>query len=374
MSLTKRLVQFSQDIGFDLIGITPVTPSAQQSLYRDWVQKGYAGEMGYLQRNIAKRINPSLTAPGARSVISVAMNYYTAPEIPEDGEIRGWVSRYAWGDDYHHILEARLFQLRSFLRAEDSTEQRNGERVYVDTGPVLEREIAARGGIGWQGKNTNLLSRSIGSWFFLGEVFTKTEFEYTGPTTAHCGSCTKCLVACPTRAFVGPYVLDARRCISYLTIELKGSIPRELRPLMGNHIFGCDICQEVCPWNRKVKPTTEKAFSPRPDLVAPPLLPLMNLSEEEFRERFRRSPIKRAKRRGLLRNVAVALGNSKNPRAIPALANALHDPEPLIREHAAWALGQIGGIEAKRLLEQNRGRETEPAVRMEIEQTLAEMS
>jgi epoxyqueuosine reductase len=167
--------------------------------------------------------------------------------------------------------------------------------------------------------------------------------------------------------------LDARRCISYLTIELKGSIPRELRPLMGNHIFGCDICQDVCPWNSKAKPTREKMSSPRPDLVAPPLIPLMNLSEEEFRERFRRSPIKRAKRRGFLRNVAVALGNSKNPKAIPALARALQDPEPLIREHAAWALGQIGGVQAKQILEQVRSHETDPTVRAEIAQTLGEM-
>jgi epoxyqueuosine reductase len=268
----------------------------------------------------------------------------------------------------------------------------------VDTGPLLEREVAARAGLGWVGKNTNLLNKEWGSWFFLGEVLTSLELDYDQPATAHCGTCTRCLTACPTGAFIAPYVLDARRCISYLTIELKGPIPRDLRPLIGNLIFGCDICQDVCPWNIKhARPTgvpkvpkvpkvpeardhgsritdhgspPEPAFQPRPGLDAPELIPLLKLTPEEFNEKFRSSPIRRAGRRGLRRNVAVALGNSGDPAAIPTLCEALHDPDPLIRGHAAWALGRLGGKEARLALEEALEVEEDEWVREEIEEAL----
>src|SRR5262249_24084058 len=218
------------------------------------------------------------------------------------------IACYARGDDYHDLLGAKLAALLAFVRAEAGEEVAG--KAYVDAGPLLERDLAARAGLGWFGKNTMLLNRRLGSYFFLGALLLGVELEADGPTTAHCGTCTRCLVACPTAAFVAPYVLDARRCISYLTIELKGPIPRELRPQVGNWIFGCDICQEVCPWNRKAPPGEEPALLARAGLDAPELMSLLRMTEEEFRTRFKGSPIKRAKRRGFLRNVAVALGNS----------------------------------------------------------------
>jgi epoxyqueuosine reductase len=245
-------------------------------------------------------------------------------------------------------------------------------RVFVDSGPVLERNFAGVAGLGWIGKNTNLISPTKGSWFFLGELFLSIPLVYDKPMRDRCGACDLCLKACPTQAFVGPYVLDARRCISYLTIELKGWMPRHLRPLIGSHIFGCDICQEVCPYNVKAGPTGEAAYEPRKGLLAPELLGFLSLNEEEFRCRFRGSPVRRAKRRGFLRNVAVALGNSGAPEAVPALAQALGDHEPLVRGHAAWALGRIGGGDAKRALRERCETEVDAQVRIEIEQAIAE--
>ncbi len=291
------------------------------------------------------------------------------PEIWNDAA-NGRISRYAWGDDYHDIVEPKLRALQAWL--EERVGRARIGRSYVDTGPVLERPMGVAAGLGFQGKNTLLIHPKQGSWFFLGEILVDVELSYDEPIKAGgCGSCTRCQVACPTAAFSGPYVLDARRCISYLTIELKGPIPRELRPLMGNHIYGCDVCQEVCPWNRKFGQfAPPDRFNARDDRVAPALLGLIALDDDGFRERFRHSPIKRAKRRGLLRNVAVALGNWGDPRAIPALANALHDHEPLIRGHAAWALGRIGGDTARAALEQRRSVENDSWVLEEIELAL----
>jgi epoxyqueuosine reductase len=396
-------------VGFDLAGVADAAPAATGGAYRDWVTEGMAGEMGYMARNPERREDPRVVMPEARSIVVVALRYRPAevassgvaltpqPPLPILGEgepvgkqpvysplpglgegqgvragsqqrqpppLRGQVARYALGDDYHDVMLDRLRTLLAEIRARYGAEVVG--RPYVDTGPLLERDLAQRAGLGWWGKNTNLLHRDLGSYFFLGALLLGLELEPDTPTTAHCGTCRRCLVACPTNAFVAPYVLDARRCISYLTIELKGPIPRELRPLMGTWIYGCDICQEVCPWNRKAPATDEPAFQPRGDLAAPELIPLLRITDEEFRERFRGSPIKRTKRRGLLRNVAVALGNIGDPAAVPALREALSDPEPLVRGHAAWALGRLGSPEARAALEAAISKETDAYVRSEL--------
>ncbi|HEV2131442.1 MAG TPA: tRNA epoxyqueuosine(34) reductase QueG, partial [Longimicrobiaceae bacterium] len=295
------------------------------------------------------RQDPALVVPGARSAVVVARNCYPEHEhqsVDEDPS-RGIFARYARNDDYHEILKPRLIELQEWINAELVPV---GGRAYVDTGPVLERELAARAGLGWFGRNTMLIQPQKGSYFFLGVILLDVELAYDAPFERdHCGTCTSCLDHCPTGALLGrdergAPVMDARRCISYLTIELKGPIPRELRPLLGNRIYGCDICQEVCPFNnnRFVQLTDESAFWPRQGVHGAKLIELMGLSQEEFSRRFKGSPVKRAKRRGLLRNVAVALGNWGSPEAVPVLSEALLDDEPLVRGHAAWALGRIG--------------------------------
>ena len=370
--LTYDLKAEARGLGFDLVAIAPAAPPPHADALDAWLSAGHAGEMAYLARNAAKRKEPGLVVAGARSIVVVGVHYRAAEPDPLlwNDPSRGQISRYAWGDDYHDVLDPRLRRLQSWL------EQRIGRaqigRSYVDTGPVLERPVGVAAGLGFQGKNTLLIHPQQGSWFFLGEIVVDCELLYDQtPVRGGCGSCTRCQVACPTQAFAGPYVLDARRCISYLTIELKGPIPRELRPLIGNHIYGCDVCQEVCPWNiRFGRFASSDLLQARDDRVAPSLLELIALDDEGFRERFRRSPIKRAKRRGLLRNVAVALGNWRDSRAVPALARALGDHEPLIRGHAAWALGQIGGDEARAALQERLVIETDDWVSEELDLAL----
>jgi epoxyqueuosine reductase len=369
-TLTERIKARGTALGFDVVGISPARPPAHGETFAEWLRRGYHGEMAYMARTAGKRLHPGEFLPWARCVVSVALNYNTPYTREAEGRgIRGWVSRYAWGDDYHDVMQAKLERLLESVREAAGPEVQG--RVYVDAGPVMDREAGARAGIGWFGKNTNLLSMKVGSFFFLGELFLNLVLEYDRPVRDRCGQCRLCLDACPTHAFVGPYVLDARRCISYLTIELKGVIPHELRPLMGTHIFGCDICQDVCPYNTKVKPTKEQAFQPRAGLHAPELIPLLSLTETEFRSSFAGSPILRAKRRGFLRNVCVALGNLKRPEAVSALARTLRDdPEPLVRAHAAWALGQIRTPEADTALHEAHARELDPTVLSEIDSAI----
>jgi epoxyqueuosine reductase len=365
-SLSSQVKQAAQHLGFELVGISPVKPPPHERSFAQWLRDGFAGELGYMKRTESLRREPRELVPWAVSVISVGLNYYKPLPRPESMKNnRGWISRYAWGDDYHDVMRAKLKALHD--RISDLHGASVQGRAFVDSGPVLERDFAGVAGLGWIGKNTQLISPKRGSWFFLGELFVDLPLVYDRPMRDRCGRCELCLKACPTSAFVGPYLLDARRCISYLTIELKGWMPRHLRPLLGNHIFGCDICQEVCPYNVKAEETAEKAFGPRAGLHAPQLIPLLSLSEAEFRQRFRGSPILRAKRRGFLRNVAVALGNTGSIEAVAALIHALDDQEPLVRGHAAWALGQIGSASALEALQRRLSLETDSDVCAEID-------
>ena len=372
-TLTQQIQQRANELGFELVGITPATQSETIARYRQWVESGYAGKMGYLERHLPLKADVRQLLAEAKSVISLAMNYYTLdpPKALADDPARGQISRYAWGDDYHDVIRQRLAELVDFIKQTAETELKT--RVCVDTAPIIEREYAQKAGIGWIGKNTNLIHWRSGSWYFLAEVLISIDLESdTPPLRGSCGTCTRCIEACPTDAIIEPNLLDSRLCISYLTIELKERIPKELRPKIGNLIFGCDICQEVCPWNSKAVPTDEPAFQPRDGNLAPKLLSLINMTQQEFSRRFKGSPIKRTKRRGFLRNVLVAIGNWGEPRAVPALKTALTDNEPLVRSHAAWALGKIGGNTAKQILQTQLTVETEQEVITEIQDAILE--
>jgi epoxyqueuosine reductase len=369
--MSRRIVDEARQLGFDLVGIMPPTPPTTLERYQTWLASGFHGEMAYLARPdaTAKRADLSLIQPGLKSVVTVGASYHTVALPPDlrDDPSRGIFASYAWGEEYHEWFVSRLHRLATFIQG--LCGKAVAYRAYVDTGPVLERELAVRGGLGFVGKNTNVIHPELGSWLFLGELLLAIELPATQPSPDQgtCGGCTRCLDACPTGALAAPYVLDARRCVSYLTIELKGVIPRELRPLLGNRIFGCDICQEVCPWNRRfARPTLEPAFQPRHNALAPLLLDLLALDASAFHRRFRPSPVKRAKRCGLLRNAAVALGNWGDRSVVAPLAKALGDDEPLVRGHAAWALGQIASSQAQLALAQALTAEADPWVREEI--------
>jgi len=415
VSLSLAIKEHALHVGFDLVGIAPLVPARDLVFARQWVERGYGGEMRYLKN--PRRDDPRRILPTAKSVVCVGLVYndphaYSTEVVQAEGSRqkaegsgkehvpRGWISRYAWGEDYHDILRARLERLRVVLeRLVPGVET----RIFVDTGPIVERAFARYSGIGWMGKNTCLVNEAKGSWFFLGVMLTSLELEPDLPAPDRCGSCTACLEACPTGALVEPYVMDASRCISYFTIELKGSIPEQFRPAIGGNIFGCDICQDVCPWNwtgrsqesgvrsqkssgqlsvvrgqqRKVATTMFPEFQPlrldlpgyksrsgegttspapntqnrEPDtrhltpetlsLFNPPLEALTSFSEEDFRRLFANSPIKRAKYRGWLRNLCVAMGNSGNPRFIPWLQKIRELADPIVREHAEWALKRL---------------------------------
>jgi epoxyqueuosine reductase len=334
-----RVKEVARAVGFDLVGIAAAEPPPGLAAFAGWVARGYAGEMGYLTGQVEKRSDLRAAFPWARSIVSVGLQYDTPhPYSTEAPPARGWISRYAWGDDYHDVMKAMLLRAIERLQAEAGPFE---ARAYVDTGPIVERAFAAAAGLAAWGKNTCLLHPEHGSWFFLGEIVTDLDLAADAPRADMCGSCTACLEACPTGALPAPYVLDATRCISYLTIELKGAIPEGRRGGVGRHAFGCDICQDVCPWNRRRRLRGGAAFEPREGAVAPDLAELAALDEASFRERFRSSPVKRARRRGFLRNVSVALGNAGDAGHRPLLERLAHDEDPVVREHAGWALGRL---------------------------------
>jgi epoxyqueuosine reductase len=332
--------------GFDLAGIAPAQDFPELAAFPQWVEQGRAGEMQYLaardEFGQLKRASLKSAAPWARSVIVCAKNYNTAsPRTSHPHEPgSGWISRYAWGDDYHEHLLAALRRVEAEVaRAIDDPQLRTWS--YVDTGPVIERVFAKYAGIGWLAKNTCVINQQIGSWMFLGVILTSLRLPPSLPAPDRCGTCTRCLEACPTSAFTGPYQLDARRCIAYLTIEKRGEIPEELRDGIGRHVFGCDICQDVCPWNRKAPASTAPEFQSRPGLVNPSLEWLATITEEEFRATFKGSPIKRTKRSGIRRNAVIALGNTGDPSWLPLLEKLAKDEDTVVAEHARWAAAKI---------------------------------
>lgn len=361
-ALSSRIREQALRLGFFKVGIAPAGPLPHGEHFRSWLDKGLHGEMHYMERQAPKRQNPGLLLANARSVIVLALNYYTGT-MPADAPLKGRVSRYAWGEDYHAAVRNRLERLLGFIQSQEPSAQ---GLCYADTGPVMEKVWGAQTSLGWMGKHTNLITRDRGSWFFIGVILLDFELEYDCKGKDFCGGCRRCVQACPTGAIVAPYVLDARLCISYLTIELRGPIPRPLRSLIGNRIYGCDDCQEACPWNRFAVATPEKGFHPGEGGFMPDLVPLIHITPEEFRHRFKNSPVRRATRDGFVRNVVIALGNSRRDETVPVLEAALQDASPLVRTHAAWALGQIATAGACRILESARAKETETAVLEEI--------
>jgi len=328
--------------GFDLAGIAPVADFPELAHFPAWIAAGHAGEMTYLQaRDQAGRLQRAAlltTFPWARSVVACAINYNTAQpystELTDPG--RGWISRYAWSQqDYHQAVMRRLRAVETSLRAALAAPLET--RCYVDTGPVVERICARYAGVGWIGKNTCILHQKLGSWLFLGVILTSLELQPDLPAPDRCGSCTRCIDACPTAALIAPYQLDSNKCISYLTIEKRGPIEENIRSGVGRHVFGCDICQDVCPWNRKAPFTTAAEFQPRDRLVNPALAWLAEMTTEEFREKFRGSPVRRAKRTGLRRNAVIAMGNSGNSKFLSLLEELANDEDPVVAEHARWA-------------------------------------
>jgi len=374
--ITATITQAATDAGFELSGVAPVHDSPELEYFPHWIAEGHAGEMNYMaardEHGRLKRASLAHAAPWARSVVVCAMNYNTAQpystQVQESS--RGWISRYAWSrHDYHDALMLRLRKVEAALR-HASTDKDLITRCYVDTGPIVERVVAKYAGIGWIGKNTCILNQKLGSWLFLGVILTSLDLEADHdpdsqlplPAPDRCGSCTRCIDACPTHAFIAPYQLDSNKCISYLTIEKRGALPEdeELRAGMGRHIFGCDICQDVCPWNRKAPVTQAEEFQPRPELVNPPLEWLAEMSAEEFRQTFRGSPVRRAKPAGLRRNAVIAMGNSGDRKFLPLLERLAEDEDEdeVVAESAAWAIQKLAAIQIKK---KDRSGECDPA-------------
>lgn len=362
--ITEALKRRAAELGFTLQGVCAAVSPPGAARLDEWLARGFAGDMRYLEERRPAYSHPEHVLQGARSLLMLAMPY-SGGEPKEPGPTDGRVARYAWGaQDYHDLIRPRLHQLADYLR---ELAPGAATRGVVDTAPLLEREFAQLAGLGWVGKNTLLLNRTAGSYFFLAAILTDLELHYDQPhRTDHCGSCTACLDACPTAAFPEPYVLDASRCISYLTIEHRGPIAEALRNDIAPWLFGCDICQEVCPWNRREsgQPLTE--LQAIDELNPVDCAALFDLSEEEFRRRFRHTPLWRAHRRGLLRNAAIVLGNQADPAGLAALSKGLNDHEPLVRGASAWALGQLRSSAARRELERRRAVETDDEALSEI--------
>ena len=361
---TRELKTAARRLGFDLVGCCPATAPPGIDRFRLWLDAGYAGKMGYISGRAQAYEHPCHVLKDAKSILMLGLNYRTdEPKTPHSGQ--GRVSRYAWGSaDYHDVIREKLNLLANHLR-----ELVAGVRVrgVVDTAPLLERDYASLAGLGWIGKNTLLLHRKLGSWLFLAALLMDIELDYDEPfQTDHCGTCRACLDACPTQAFPRPYVLDATRCISYLTIEVKDGIPPNVRSDMGEWLFGCDICQEVCPWNQHAPLSEESCFRPDPELNPLELASLFDLDDEAFRNTFRHLPLWRPSRRGILRNAAIVLGNQKAAGAVQALTKGLHDPEPVVRAACAWALAQTGPSNIVDVLRKRLRIEPDDDVRDEI--------
>jgi len=366
--LRRWVDEAASDAGFDLVAVASAEDFAsdrEEALRR--IDAGLMDGLPWFNRQRVQRgTDPETLLPGARSIISLGWNYFPADDPPASGN-QGLIARYARGRDYHRVMKRRM--RRFVLDLTERLGERFAARWYVDDGPMLDRAAAARAGLGWFGKNGNILNPTYGSWLLLGQIITDLSLAPDAPLAKTCGQCSRCMPACPTNAIVAPYVVDNRRCISYLTIEHKGAIPVELRASMGNWVFGCDICQEVCPVNRKAKSTQDSNFG-RTDLSAVDLVELLEMTDERFRERFAGTPIMRAKRVGMQRNACVALGNAGDPSAVPALTRALRSAPPLVRQHAAWALGRIGGAAARNSLTDALSGETDAEVLAEIRQAL----
>jgi len=353
-------------LGFSKLGIVHAGPLPQGDRLDKWLRRGLHGEMRYLERQALKRRDPGSVLKEVRSLILLACNYF-AGQRPVATPLKGKISRYALGDDYHFTIKRRLDRLLEYIKSQ--VPSATGV-CYVDTGPVMEKAWGAQTSLGWMGKHTNLISRIHGSWFFIAVILLNIDLEPDTREKDYCGTCRRCLDACPTGAIVAPYVLDARLCVSYLTIEFRGSIPKSLRSLIGNRIFGCDDCQDICPWNRFATKTSDRHFFPREENLMPDLMALARLTPAQFRDRFRDSPILRATRDGFVRNVVVALGNSGNRKSLPVLAETLIDNSPLVRAHAAWALGRLASPPAFKCLDSARKTENDATVREEIIEAL----
>jgi epoxyqueuosine reductase len=330
--IKSALLAKAHALGFDDCRVTPALPAAHRALFEQWIAEGKHGDMAWMARNVERRTDPRVVLPGARSVIVLAMNYYQGSGPENDYRI----ARYAWNDDYHDLIEKKLRELDAFLTSHGGT-----QKPYVDTGPVLERDFASEAGLGWGGKSTMQIHRHLGTWFFLADILTTLDLPADTPAKDMCGKCTRCIDACPTQAITAPRRMDARRCISYLTIESKGSIPQEFRSAIGDRIYGCDACLDACPWNRHARESREATFQARASIFSKSLRDFLALTDDEFRALFAKSPIKRIKRPAFLRNVCVALGNVGAWDDLPALEAAAADPHPLIAEHAAWAIAEI---------------------------------
>jgi epoxyqueuosine reductase len=370
-SLTSQLKTEALRLGFHLVGVTTPEQPAHLDIFERWLAEGYHADMAWIatERARQRRADPRLILPQCQSIIMLAIRYPCSPQNSEPSN--GQIASYAWGADYHDVLPRRLKALAAFL--ENKVDCEISYRCYTDTGPVLERELAQRAGLGWIGKNGNLINPKIGSYFLLAEILLDLALPVDAPFTSdHCGTCTRCIAACPTNCILPNCTIDANRCLSYLTIESKEAIPLTMREKIGDWLFGCDICQGVCPWNHKITyDQVDAAFTPRSGVPITNLAAELKLSPQDFNLKFKGSPVKRTKRRGYLRNVAVVLGNLGDPSSVPALVGALTDIEPLVRAHAAWALAQIADGAAQAALQVAISRETDAYVRSEIQSALS---